>query len=294
MELRELKTFCAVIEQGSFSKAGNVVNLSQPAVSLQIKSLEDELQTKLLDRLDRKILPTPSGQVLYHHAKGILSRINQIKDELTESSEQKVSGKITIGVGVTIGEGIMPQLLGSFKQKYPDVEIALRIMDTSEITRQMVALELDMGIVGAEVNYKDLVIEKFTSDRLILIVSPSHPWSSQKVVTLKDLFAVPMFVREEGSGTRMHFRSELRKRGYSESELNIVMELGSTGAIKQAVMANQGVSIVNQQSVRNELNSKLLVEVPIKDFELHKEFYLVLHKKKTKSRPLEVFLQFLK
>ncbi|MEW6605966.1 MAG: LysR family transcriptional regulator [bacterium] len=224
MELRELKTFCAVIEQGSFSKAGTIVNLSQPAVSLQVKSLENELHTKLLDRLDRKILPTSAGQILYHSAKGILSRIDQIKDELSESCGPKLRGKIIIGAGVTIGEGLMPHLLGSFKQKYPAVEIALRIMDTSEITKQMVAHELDLGIVGAEVNYKDLLIEKFTSDRLILIVSPSHPWSSKKIVTLKDLFTVPMLVREEGSVTRMHIRSELRKRSYSESDLTQLHE----------------------------------------------------------------------
>jgi len=294
MEVRELKTFCAVIEQGSFSKAGQAIHLSQSAVSLQIKALEEEFCTRLLDRLDRKVLPTPAGQILYHHSKSILNKIEEIKGELNVLSEQKLCGKITLGTGVTIGEGIMPKLLGDFKQKYPQVEITLRILDTSEITNQLLTHKLDMGIVGAEVNHKDLTIEKFTSDRLILIVSPSHPWNSKKDIRLENIFSVPMFVREEGSGTRMHIRSELKKRGYSESELNIVMELGSTGAIKQMVMANQGIAIVNYQGVKNELNSGMLVEVPIKNFEIHKEFYLILHRKITKSRPLEIFLQFLK
>lgn len=294
MELRELKTFCAVIEQGSFSKAATSINLSQPTVSFQIKSLEDELQTRLLDRLDRKVLPTPAGQILYHHSKWILNRIEQIRDELNKPSTQKLRGKITIGAGVTIGEGIMPPLLGDFKQKYPDVELALRIMDTSEITKRMLTHELDIGIVGAEIHHKDLSIEKFTSDRLILIISPSHPWNSRKTVTLQDIFKVPMLVREEGSGTRIHIRNELKKRGYSETNMNIVMELGSTATIKQMVMGNQGVAIVNQQGVKNELNSGMLIEIPIKDFELYKEFYIVLHRRITKSRPLEVFLQFLK
>lgn len=295
MELRELKTFCAVVEQGSFSKAAEVVHLAQPTVSLQIKNLEAKLGIRLLDRLDRKILPTPSGRILYHNAKGILSKIEELKSELVESAGKKVTGWLTIGTGVTVGENIMPTLLGSFKQNYPAVEIALRILDTSEITKQMLSHELDLGVVGAEVNHKDIILERFTSDRLILIIPPSHPWTSRKEgIPLHELAKEPMLVREEGSGTRMNIRNELKKKGVQESDLNIVMELGSSGALKQAVMLRQGVAIVNQQAVSSELEAGLLVNVPIKDFELVKEFYLVLHRKRTRSLPLKSFLQFLK
>ncbi|MDI6793866.1 MAG: selenium metabolism-associated LysR family transcriptional regulator [bacterium] len=294
MELRELKTFCVVVEKGSFSKAGEVVHLAQPTVSLQVKGLEDELGIKLLDRLDRKILPTPSGRILYHHAKGVLNKMEELKAELTESLGPKVKGRLTLGTGVTVGENIMPKLLGSFKENYPAVEIALRILDTSEITKQMLSNELDLGVVGAEVNHKDLVLEKFTSDRLILIVPPSHPWASREAILLSELAKEHLLVREEGSGTRMNIRQELKQRGIQESDLNIVMELGSSGAIKQAVMLGQGVSIANQQAVSSELESGLLVNVPIKDFALVKEFYLVLHRKRTRSIPLKSFLQFLK
>ncbi|MEW5767072.1 MAG: selenium metabolism-associated LysR family transcriptional regulator [bacterium] len=295
MELRELKTFCAVVEQGSFSKAAKVVHLAQPTVSLQIKNLEGQLGVRLLDRLDRKILPTPSGRILYHNAKGVLSKIEELKIELAESTGQRVTGGLTIGTGVTIGENIMPKLLGSFKHNYPAVEIALRILDTSQITKQMLSHKLDLGIVGAEVNHKDIILERFASDRLILIVPPSHPWISRRGgIPLPELTREPMLVREEGSGTRMNIRNELKKKGIQESDLNIVMELGSSGAVKQAVMLGQGVAIVNQQAVSSELEAGLLVSVPIKDFELVKEFYLVLHRKRTISLPLKAFLQFLK
>jgi len=295
MELRELRTFCAVIEQGGFSKAGSIVHLSQPTISLQIKSLEEELKVRLIDRLDRKILLTPAGQILYQYAQEMLKCTERIKEELRETtSGQKLYGKLTIGTGVTIGENIMPTLLSSFKKKYSNVELALRILDTSEIIKQMLEYQLDMGIVGAEVNHKDLILEKFTSDRLVLIVPPTHPWVSKKVITLSELSKEPMFIREEGSGTRMSIQNEFKKMGIHESDINILMELGSTGAIKQAVMNKGGVAIVNHHAVQSELKAGLLCEVSIKDFVHKKQFYLVLHRRKTKSRVLEIFLQFLK
>ena len=293
MEFRELKTFCAVVEQESFSKAGQVVHLSQPTVSLQIKALENELNVQLLDRLDRKIILTAAGQILYQHAKEILERVDHVKGALCESTGQKIYGKIIIGTGVTIGESIMPQLLGLFKKKYPLVEISLKILDTSAIIKQMLSHKLDLGIVGADVHHNDLDLEKFTSDSLILIVHPSHPFAAREEITLEELLEEPILVREEGSGTRIGICSEFKKRGISESGMNIVMELGSTGAIVQAVQANHGIAFVNQQIVQDKLKSGILKKVPIKDFEIKKEFYLVLHQKKTKSKLLEAFLRFL-
>lgn len=294
MELRSLRTFCAVVDQRSFSMAGKVVSLSQPTVSLQIKSLEEEFGLRFLDRLDRKVIITPAGEVLYKYAKEILSKVDVLKNELHESAGQKVYGRLTIGAGVTTGEGVMPLLLGSFKKAHPRVEISLRILDTFEIMAQAISLELDLGIVGAEISHKDLILEKFTQDRLILITYPSHPFAEKGVVALSEMIKEPFLVREEGSGTRISLRNEFKKRGIDESDINILLELGSTGAIKQAVMDRQGISIVNQQSVQRELKSGLLKEVQIKDFELTKQFYLVLHKRTTKSRVLETFLAFLK
>jgi DNA-binding transcriptional LysR family regulator len=293
MEFRELKTFCVVVEQESFSKAGQAVHLSQPTVSLHIKALEDELNVKLFDRLDRKVILTAAGQILYQYAKEILARIDHVKAALCESSGQKVYGKITIGAGVTIGEGTMPQSLGLFKKKYPLIEISLKILDTSAIIKQMLSYKLDMGIIGANIHHNNLTLEKFTADSLILIVHPSHPFAARKEITLLELFEEPIIVREDGSGTRMSICNEFNKRGLNESDMNVIMELGSTGAIKQAVLANYGVAFVNQQAVQNELKSGLLKKVPVKDFDLKKEFYLVLHQKKTKSKILETFLRFL-
>ncbi|MEW6681230.1 MAG: LysR substrate-binding domain-containing protein [bacterium] len=256
--------------------------------------MEDELKTKLLDRLDRKVIPTVLGQILYRHAKDILSRIDDLKKELNESTGKKITGKLIIGTGVTIGENIMPHLLSSFKKSYPEVELSLRILDTNEIKNQVLSYELEMGIVGAQINHKDLFTKRFTEDRLVLIVHPSHSWAERKNITLSELSKEPMFVREEGSGTRMSILSELKKRGMEEHSFNIVMELGSSGAIKQAVMLKQGVAIVNRQAVSGEINRGLLVEVPMSDFELKKEFYIVFHRRKTKSPPLEAFLKFLK
>ncbi len=292
MELRTLKTFCEVVERKSFSKAAQAIYLTQSTVSIQINSLEKELGLRLLDRLDRQVLPTPKGEILYQHAKKLLAQAEQIKKELAKSPE--IKGRLNIGCGVTIGEGIMPQVIGAFKKEFPQVEVSLLISDTSEITKRIVRYELDLGIVGAEISHKDIILEEFTRDRLVLIVHPDHPLRKKKNVKLSALLSEPFIVREEGSGTRIHIRRELRKRGIQESQLNVVMELGSNGALKQAVMNNQGVAFINHQAVKKELEAGLLVELPIKDFKLHKEFYLIVHRWRTASFLLATFLKFLK
>ncbi len=294
MEIRELKTFCSVIENKSFTKAGSEVHLSQPTVSLQIKSLEREFGVKLLDRMDRGVVSTAEGEILYQHAKEILAKVDQIKSDLSESSGHKVAGSLTIGTGVTVGEGLMPLLLGSFKKSYPAVDVVLRILDTAEIIRQMLDYKLDVGIVGADLSEKDLALEKFTEDNLVLIASPSHPWAKRASVTLDEVIKELFIIREDGSGTRMSIRKKLKERGIGESELKVVMELGSTGAIKHAVMGGEGVSIINQKSASYEVNAGLLCEIPIDDFEIKKEYYLALHKRRTKSKQLKAFIQFLK
>ncbi|MDI6800253.1 MAG: selenium metabolism-associated LysR family transcriptional regulator [Actinomycetota bacterium] len=294
MEIRELKTFCAVIENKSFTKAGSEVHLSQPTVSLQIKSLEREFGVKLLDRMDRGVIATTEGEILYQHAKEILAKVDQIKSDLSESSGNKIAGRLTIGTGVTVGEGLMPLLLGSFKKSYPAVEVVLRILDTAEIIRQMLDYKLDVGIVGADINEKDLVLEKFTEDNLVLIAPPSHPWAKRASVSLDEVVKEPFIIREDGSGTRISIRKKLKVRGIGESDLKVVLELGSTGAIKHAVMGGEGVSIINQKSARYEVKAGLLLEISIDDFEIKKDYYLALHRRRTKSKQLRAFLQFLK
>lgn len=294
MEIRELKTFCAVIENKSFTKAGSEVHLSQPTVSLQIKSLEREFGVKLLDRMDRGVIATTEGEILYQHAKEILAKVDQIKSDLSESSGNKIAGRLTIGTGVTVGEGLMPLLLGSFKKNHPAVEVVLRILDTAEIIRQMLDYKLDVGIVGADLSEKDLVLEKFAEDNLVLIAPPSHSWAKRTAVSLDEVVKEPFLIREDGSGTRISIRKKLKERGISEGDLKVVLELGSTGAIKHAVMGSEGISIINQKSARYEVKAGLLLEIPIDDFEIKKDYYLALHRRRTKSKQLEAFLQFLK
>ena len=161
-------------------------------------------------------------------------------------------------------------------------------------------------VIGLKKGGDDYLVKPFNLEELILrvdklisrnkanITYPSHPFAEKGVVALSEMIKEPFLIREEGSGTRISLRNEFKKRGIDESDINILLELGSTGVIKQAVMDRQGISIVNQQSVQRELKSGLLKEVQIKDFELTKQFYLVLHKRTTKSRVLETFLAFLK
>jgi DNA-binding transcriptional LysR family regulator len=292
MELNQLKIFCAVVKKKSFSKASEAVFMSQPAVSLQIRALEQELGTRLLDRQGREVRATQSGLVLYEYAHRIL----QLSDEAEQAIEQLkglIKGELTIGASTIPGEYILPALLAEFKGTYPGIEITLVVGDTKEIIQKVLDNEVEIGVVGTREKSEKLIFDSFTTEKLVLIIPASCTWFRGEVATIEELKAAPFVLRESGSGTRTTIKRKLEDFGIKERDLNIVMRLGSTAAVKRAVESGAGVSIISEKAIENELRLSSFRSMPIVDLELDREFFIVQSRQRSHSPATKALLQFL-
>jgi DNA-binding transcriptional LysR family regulator len=294
MNLRTLQVFCRIVDLGSFSMAADDIGFTQPAVSLQVQGLEKELGVTLLDRSTRQITPTESGRILYRHAREILRQLEEARQEI-EELDTLLRGRLLIGASTGPGEHILPQMLGRFKADHRHVEIVLRILPTDEIIEQVLAYELEIGVVGARQDNPKLDFEHFVQDRLIVIAPPSHPWTTCRQVTMEDLLREPFILQQPGAGVRIMIETGLAKIGLSLSDLNVQMELGLQESIKTAVAAGFGVGILSRFAVRQELAFGTLVEVAIDDLPAFRdEFYLVRSRGRRLSRLTDAFLCFAK
>lgn len=292
MSVKELRTFIRVVERKSFTLAAQDLHLTQPAVSFQIRSLEEEYGVELLDRSGREIIPTASGKLLLSFAKRILGLYEQSKLEIDRLNDL-VRGTLVVGASTGPGEHILPQLLGRFKDEYPQIKIVLRISRTEEIIQQVLDRTLEVGIVGAIVKDDALLFEPFIKDSLIIITAPQHHWAKRQSVMLADVLEEPFILQQKGAGIRTMLESGLAQRGLSLDDLNIYMELGLQESVKTAVAENFGVGIISRFAVRQEMTLGTLVEVSVQDLPVFRdEFYLVRNRNKKLSRLTEVFLSF--
>lgn len=292
MELNQLKVFCAIIEKKSFSRASEILFLSQPTISYQIKSLEQELKTKLLDRSGREIIITGSGQVFYKYARRILQLVGEAEQAIQQLNGL-IKGELIIGASTTPGEYILPGLFADFKNKYPGININLVIGDTKEIVKKVIENEVEAGVVGAKEKNDKLVFESFTTEKLVLITSAKSKTLKNETAAIDDLKRLPFIFRESGSGTNAVVKKILNEAGVREEDLNIVMRLGSTAAVKKAVECGAGVSFISEKAVENEIKLGTIKKIPVKNLELDREFFIVYRRQKSQSPAVKAMLQFL-
>ena len=293
MDLWRLNIFCKVVELRSFSKAASTVYLSQPTVSSHIKDLENHFECKLIDRLGREVVPTKAGQLLYGYAAKMIALKEDTEKALAEF-QGKIRGPLTIGGSTIPGGYILPPLLGRFKEAYPEVTVTLIEGDTAGIIQETLEGRVELGIVGAKAGEVQLVQEKFMDDEMCLIVPTDHNWAIRGTVMVDDLEGEPFIMREPGSGTRKSIEQVLDKAGYRPSRLNVVAEMGSTEAVRQAIKAGVGVSILSECAVADELRSGILRKVGIEGVSFQRAFYLITHKHRTQSPLCRTFVQFLR
>jgi DNA-binding transcriptional LysR family regulator len=292
MELNQLRVFCAVVEKRSFSRAGEVVYLSQPTVSLQISALEQELGTKLLDRRGREVAITRTGETLYDYARKVLELVEEAEQAI-EQLKGLVKGKLTLGASTIPGEYILPNLLAEFKAKYPGIDINLIIGDTKGIIEKVTDNEVEVGVVGTREKSEKLVFDPFTTEKLVLIAALNSSWFKHDEAILEELKEVPLILRESGSGTMATVKRNLHQAGIKEEDLTVMMRLGSTAAVKRAVESGAGVSLISERAIENELKLGTIKTIPVKDLKLDREFFIVYSKKKSHSPAAQALLQFL-
>ena len=292
MDLWQLNIFCKVIELKSFSRAGKAVHLSQPTVSSHIKDLEDHLDCRLIDRLSKEAVPTKAGELLYAYAKRMLALRDETETALAEYNG-KIRGRLVIGGSTIPGTYLMPQLIGDFKRKYPDVIVSLVIGDTDHIIGSILNGSLELGIVGAKAETQKIIQKKLIEDEMRLIVPADHRWAGEERVSLKRLVSEPFIIRERGSGTLKSLHQSLIDLGHSIEDLKVVAELGSTQAICQAIKTGAGISILSTMAVAEDLQAGKLNALEVDGLDLRRNFYFTRHRYRSPSPLAEAFARFL-
>lgn len=292
MNRHHLELFKVVAEKKSFSNASEVLHISQPAISQQIQALEEELGVKLFHRTTRKVTLTDEGKLLYKYAIQICNLFVDAEKSLSDYSGV-VKGNLTIGASQTIGEYFLPKYIGSFKELYPLVQISIEIFNTQHIVKAVNEQSLDLGLVEGNMETEGLNITPFLDDELFLIVNSTHPLAIQKTVTFDQLTLFPFVLREKGSGTRQIMEDAIVKAGLDLDGLQIIMELGSTEAVKSAVEANLGISILSERTVQKELQFMTLKALRIDGLKIMRKFYIITNPKKYRTTTMEHFLSFI-
>ncbi len=292
MDIHLLRTLLAVCEKGSFSEAAQELSLTQPTVSCHIRSLEDELGTTLFDRLPRSVELTQAGRELLRHAHRIMAMHDQAIDAVRRASSV-VAGQLRIGGSTIPGEYVLPELLSGFKELHPGVVIHLSIGDTRSVLDQIQSGHLEVALVGAPPDNQIVIGTPFGGDQLILIRNPApRPGTPGRESPLELLLDSGLWLREEGSATREWLIRFLGAAGHDLADLRVLGTLGSTEAIKQAVMAGRGMAVVSDMAVRRELADGRLSGIPLEDAGVMRRFYFVRHRRRKSSPSVTAFLDY--
>jgi len=287
---RRLQVFQTVARLLSFTKAAEELHMTQPAVTFQVRQLEEQFNTRLFDRTHNRISLTDAGKRVHECAGRIFELYAEMDNSVRELTGD-ISGVLILGASTTIAEYMLPVLLGDFKTKYPDITIRLKVANTDGIVSQVENNTIDLGVVEAPVNNKNLVVEKCRTDHLVLIVPPGHELAKEEVVPIQRVADHPFICREEGSGTREVMIESMHDAGVSTNDLNIAMELGSLEAIKGAVESGMGVSILSNATIQKELKLGTLVAVQLEP-PIDRPFSFVHQKQKFRVRAMDELLSF--
>lgn len=287
---RRLQVFHAVAKQLSFTKAAEVLFMTQPAVTFQIKQLEEHFNTRLFDRGHGRISLTPAGELVLQYAEKILGLSSEMEVRLAEMTGE-IGGPLLVGASTTIAEFLLPRILGEFKTKYPNVKPRLVVANSESIETRVAEHTLDIGFIESPTHQPSLQTEVCCEDELQVICSPKFPLARLKEITPQNLIDHPFISREPGSGTREFTEVYLQKNGIDVSRLAPVMELGSPLALLEVVETGLGYAIASRASVINSLRLGTLVSIPLKP-RLVRTLSMVYPKEKFRSRLVTTFVTF--
>jgi DNA-binding transcriptional LysR family regulator len=291
MDTRQLAAFCTVVERGSFSQAAERLGVTQPAVSLQIRSLEKRLGQQLLDRSGRRVEPTEAGVRLYRGAQRLLALEEQLLDDVAAEPAGAVSGRLEIGSSSGPGGSILPLLLCEFQTRFPEVTVALSVFDTQTVVDLVARRELELGVVGASRRHRGVVFEPFLRDEVILACPPDHPFVG-RTISLEELRTAPLVVMQEGAGVRQVIEDELRRAGMRLRDLAPRLELGLQESVRSAVQAGYGVTFISRSAIEADLAAGRLAAAKVEGLEAVREISLVRATGRATTRAAQAFLDF--
>jgi DNA-binding transcriptional LysR family regulator len=291
MDTRQLAAFCAVVERKSFSQAAERLGVTQPAVSLQIRSLEQRLGRQLLDRSGRRVEPTEAGLRLYASAQRLLQLEEQLLEELEADDEGSIGGALELGASTGPGGSVVPVLLCEFQERHPDVHVRLNVSDTQTVVARVADRELELGIVGAGRRHRGVTFEPFFGDEVVLAVPAGHRFAG-KTVTLEQLRDEPLIVMQEGAGVRQVIEDELRRAGTRLRDLDVRLELGLQESVRSAVLAGHGVTFISRLAVESDLTTGLLATARVRGLDPVREIFLARATGRSETRAARAFLAF--
>jgi DNA-binding transcriptional LysR family regulator len=291
MSDRRLKVFQSVAKHLSFTKAAESLHMTQPAVTFQVRQLEEDFNTRLFDRAHNKVSLTPTGQKVTEFAEKIFGLYSEMENSVRELTGE-ISGVLTIGASTTIAEYMLPALLGEFKVRHPEINLRLKVSNTDGIVSMVEDSIIDLGVVEAPVANRNLIVETCLKDDLVVVAAPDHELVKRGLkVKPADIKLYPFVSREEGSGTREVILQYLINEGVNPLEMNICLELGSPEALKGAVEAGMGISIISRSTIAKELKLNTLVAMPL-DPPLSRSFSFVRQRQKFRVTVMEELLEF--
>ena len=291
MDTRQLAAFCAVVERKSFSQAAERLGVTQPAVSLQVRSLEKRLGRKLLDRSGRRVEPTEAGLSLYRGAQRMLAVEGQLIEELDAGEGGELRGSLEVGASTGPGSTVVPVLLCEFRQDNPGVAVSLSISDTQSVVDRVAERELELGVVGAARRHRGVIFEPFFRDEVVLACPPGHRFAG-RTVSLEQLRQEPLIVMQEGAGVRHVIEDELRRVGSHLRDLEPRLELGLQESVKSAVVAGHGVTFISRAAIEADLAAGTLSSARVKGLDPVREISLVRSAGRTETRVAQAFVDF--
>ena len=287
---RRLQVFYTVARLLSFTKAAETLHMTQPAVTFQVRQLEDHFDTRLFDRTHNRVALTEAGHKAYESAEQIFSLYAEMENTVKELTDD-VSGALTMGASTTIAEYMLPALLRGFTLEFPDINLKLKVSNTEGIVSMIENSMIDLGVVEGPVSNKNLLVEVCRVDQLVVVVPPGHEIADRKSIPLEEVMNFPFICREEGSGTREVIMDHMVKLGIDRNNLNVSLELGSPESIKGAVEAGMGISIASLATLEKELKLGTLVAVRL-DPPMEREFSFVRQRQKFRLRAMEKLLDY--
>ena len=291
MSDRRLKVFHTVAKLLSFTKAAEALHMTQPAVTFQVRQLEEYFNTRLFDRTHNKVNLTPAGERVAEFAERIFDLYSEMENSVRDLTGE-ISGALTIGASTTIAEYMLPALLGEFKNRYPDINLRLKVSNSEGIVSMVEHNVIDLGVVESQVSNKNLIVEVCHDDQLVVVAAPEHELVKRGTkVKAAEIVKYPFVSREEGSGTREVIMQYLIDENVNPGEMDFCLELGSPEAIKGAVEAGMGITIISRSIIDKELKLNTLSELQL-DPPLSRPFSFVRQRQKFRVTVMEELLEF--
>lgn len=292
--LQQMEAMILLVEERSFSRAAKRMLLTQPALTKNIHNIEDSLGVKVVQRSNAGVSLTPEGKIFYDYAQRIV-RLRREAAEKIRQLHEKTGGDIYLSASTIPATYILPHALSRFKKEHADIRVFMKTEDSEEVMNMVLDREVEIGVIGKKPQNAKLIAEPVWPDRLILAVPKGHRWIKQRTVELDELIKEPFVLREKGSATREVFETYLKEnKGLSLSQFNVCTELGSSAAIKEALLAGLGVSVLSIHAVGRELASKMLFDIPMQSCLIERRFHLIYLKQFEFRLHHKTFVDYLK